>query len=88
MTELGFSPAVRDLELRCRKGWSNDLWEASTEDVVLDIRSLLPDGGSGSGAGPSAIAEAATGSEVRGSRAYDGSDRLISLHMVTEPREA
>lgn len=87
VTEVGFSPAVRDLELRCRKGWNNDLWEASAEDVVLDIRSMLPDGGAGSGTGPSAIAEVATGSEIRESSVYDGNDRLISLSMIAEPRE-
>jgi hypothetical protein len=86
VTEVGFSPAVRDLELRCRKGWSNDLWEASAEDVVLDIRNMLPDGDAGSGTGPSAIAEATNDLEIRESRVCDGNDRLISF-MVAEPRD-
>jgi len=40
--ELGFQAAVRGKELHCRRGWSDDKWTATSEDIVLEIRVKTP----------------------------------------------
>ena len=34
---------IRARELHCRRGWDNDLWSATPDDIVLEIRFKTPD---------------------------------------------
>jgi hypothetical protein len=40
--ELGLQPQVRGRELHCRRGWNDDLWSASADDIVLEVRFKTP----------------------------------------------
>lgn len=40
--ELGIQAAVRAKELHCRRGWNDDKWTATSEDIVLEIRVKTP----------------------------------------------
>jgi hypothetical protein len=85
VTELGFAPAVRELELHCRKGWGNDFWQAAADDVVLEIRTLDPD--AEPGATPVATGASAVDLERDDDAPVlelDGHDRVISLEMAAD----
>lgn len=82
VTELGFAPAVRELELHCRKGWGNDLWQAAPDDVVLEIRTLDPD--ADPSAPPLASGAAPRDRASEPLRELDGNDRVISLEMAAD----
>jgi hypothetical protein len=84
VTELGFSPAVRDLELHCRRGWNNDLWQASPDDLVLEIRTKQPDAHSGSEAGPSSSAVPIESDDVPPATPVEPLDRVISLSVSAD----
>lgn len=64
------------------------MWQPSTDDVVLEIRTKLPDDDSGSGAAPIAAADTVDVIESRELRTYDGHDHLIALSVVAERRDA
>lgn len=40
--ELGLQPNVRSRELHCRRGWNDDLWSATSDDIVLEVRFKTP----------------------------------------------
>ena len=82
VTELGFAPAVRELELHCRKGWGNDFWQAAADDVVLEIRTLDPD----ASPGPTPMATSAPVLERADATVLDrdGHDRVISLEIAAD----
>lgn len=61
------------------------MWQPSTDDVVLEIRTKLPDDDSGSGAAPMAAADDLESPEPR---SRDGYDRLISLSVAIERGDA
>jgi hypothetical protein len=84
VTELGFSPSVRELELHCRRGWNNDRWQAATDDVVLDIRTKHPDADTGSGSVPISMAVPNEPDDASISPAIEGIDRIISLSVAAD----
>ena len=43
VAEVGLQLDVHRRELRCRTGWSVDLWQAANDDIILDIRWLSSD---------------------------------------------
>jgi hypothetical protein len=84
VTELGFSPSVRELELHCRRGWNNDRWQAATDDVVLEIRTKHPDAEAGSGSVPIAMAAPSEPDDSSLSTSIEGIDRIISLSVAAD----
>lgn len=79
VTELGFAPSVRELELHCRKGWNSDLWQASADDVVLEIRTKQPDAQPGSNSTPTSSVAPVEPDDPPMPAPIDGVDRVISF---------
>jgi hypothetical protein len=84
VTELGFSPAVREFELHCRKGWNNDRWQALADDIVLEIRTMQPDSRAERGAPPRSSAHPVVSLDAGDSPSMDEIDRVISLGVASE----